>query len=301
MTGRLGRSASSRSPGTSTTPALMASNGERARRASPRTAISPESGLRRPARHSNSASWPWPSSAATPRTSPSRRSKLTPLRTPSSVRSATASAGVELAGTRPARLRGRLRARHGLLDVLGRGPEHGFDDATAAGHSWVEPLDRHAVAQDRRAVADGDHLGQAVRDEQRRTPLLAVGAHDAEDALGQVGRQRGRELVEDQQLGIARQRDGEVEHAHGGQRQQRDLLGEVGRDAELIEPAPHGVDRCARQAQVLGDRQIGHQRGVLEDRRDADAPRRRRRGDPDRGAVKGDASVVGARRRRSAS
>ena len=57
----------------------MASAGCRNETGAPSTSSSPPSGRRDPARMSNSSSWPWPSRAASPRTSPARSSKVASL------------------------------------------------------------------------------------------------------------------------------------------------------------------------------------------------------------------------------
>ena len=93
-----GSRAITRSAGTSTTPARMASAGRWATSGTSPTRIAPLLGRRRPARQSKSASWPWPSSAAIPNTSPRCRSNDTPSSWPDTARSRTASTGVVCAG-----------------------------------------------------------------------------------------------------------------------------------------------------------------------------------------------------------
>ena len=61
-----------------------------------------------------------------------------------------------------------------------------------------ERPDVTAVPQHRRAVADRDHLGQPVRDEEDRATTLAPVPHHREHALGEIGRQRRGDLVEQQ-------------------------------------------------------------------------------------------------------
>ena len=102
--------------------------------------------------------------------------------------------------------------------------------------------DGGAVAQDRRAVARRDHLGEAVRDEEDRAAPFALRAHDREDALGEVGRQRGGDLVEQQQLRLARERAREVDHALHRQRHVAGQLREVDVEVHLAQ----AVARTAR-------------------------------------------------------
>ena len=73
-------------------------------------------------------------------------------------------------------------------------------------------------------------------------PRLAPLAHHREDALGEVGRQRGGDLVEQQQLRIARERAREVDHPQQRQRQVAGQLGEVDVEVHRAQLSPHGVD-----------------------------------------------------------
>ena len=110
-------------------------------------------------------------------------------------------------------------------------------------------------------------------------PRSFCAAHHVEDALGEVGRQRRRDLVEDQQLRVARERPREVEHPQQRQRQVERLLGEVDVEVEVVQVPPDRVDRRAGEAEVLLDRQVGDERRILEDGREPDPRRLRGRGD----------------------
>ena len=77
---RCGINADLRSPGTYEIPNLIASAGCLKTTFLPLTRISPESGFACPAKISNKKSWPWPSSAATPSTSPRLISNETSVR-----------------------------------------------------------------------------------------------------------------------------------------------------------------------------------------------------------------------------
>ena len=112
------RRASARSAGTYTTPALMASAGCRNETGAPLTRTSPESGRRAPARMSNSSSWPCPSRAATPRTSPARSSKETSCSRPPTASSRAASRGVVAAIGAPPPARAAICAS----DLAARSP-----------------------------------------------------------------------------------------------------------------------------------------------------------------------------------
>ena len=79
--------------------------------------------------------------------------------------------------------------------------------SSAASVSAAAQVARHeAVAQDRDAVRDGQHLVQLVADEDRRPARGAQLADDPEQPSGLLGRQDGGRLVEDQDAGAAVQR-----------------------------------------------------------------------------------------------
>ena len=92
-TERCGSSARSRSAGTSTSPARIASYGCRALSARPPMRIWPESGVSSPESTSNSSSWPCPSSAAMPRISPERSVNETSCTCPADRDSTSSAAG----------------------------------------------------------------------------------------------------------------------------------------------------------------------------------------------------------------
>ena len=79
----------------------------------------------------------------------------------------------------------RLTARL-LIDVL---------DAVAP--------DRAPVAQDGHAVGERPHLVHAVRDHDHRRALVAHAAHELEEAVDLGRAERGRRLVQDQDLRVA--------------------------------------------------------------------------------------------------
>ena len=102
---------------------------------------------------SNSSSWPWPSRATTPRTSPGTSSNETSssfVREPagSCARDARRAALGRRAGAAGA---GRAAAAHVLVDVA----EHQRDDPLLRARVDVDDADRLAFAQDRGAVAHG--------------------------------------------------------------------------------------------------------------------------------------------------
>ena len=106
-------------------------------------------------------------------------------------------------------------------------------------------------------------------------PGLALAAHHVEHALGEVGRQRGGHLVEQQHVGLDRQRARQVEHAQHGERNVARGR-RAGRDRERRARAPsRGTARpaCAVRRRLDGDVEIGDQRRLLVDRDQAGAAR----------------------------
>ena len=73
------------------------------------------------------------------------------------------------------------------------------------------------------------------------------------------------DLVEDQQLRVAGERARQVDHAQQRQRHVDRLLAEVDLQVELAQLPPHLGDGVPCQAHVLRDRQVGHERRILED------------------------------------
>ena len=108
-------------------------------------------------------------------------------------------------------------AARGLFD---RCAEHQLDDRLLGARRHVDDADGLAVAQHGGAVAQRRDFHEAVRDEDDRAAGLALAAHDVEHPLGEVGRQRGGHLVEQQDVGLDRQRARQVEDA---QHRQRDV------------------------------------------------------------------------------
>ena len=192
------------------------------------------SGRSAPARMSNSSSWPWPSSATTPRTSPAIQVERDVVELGPECRFCARMRGTRVAAPRASAARSPVvRSRHALDDVA----EHERDDPLLRALGDVDDADRLAFAQDGRPVADGGDLDQAVRDEDDRAVRAALTPDDLEDAFGQVGRQRGGHLVEHQDVGSmasARARSMTRSVASGSRRAVRRQV--ESRDPELAEP-----------------------------------------------------------------
>ena len=104
-----------------------------------------------------------------------------------------------------------------------------------------------------------------MADEQHRPPPLPPASHHREHHLRQVGRQRGGDLVEQQDQRIERDRPGQVDHPQERQRDVTDLLVEVeSGQTHPLQLGLHGVYVGTGQPQVLAYGQVGDQRRVLE-------------------------------------
>ena len=128
--------------------------------------------------------------------------------------------------------------------------------------------DLPAVAQDGDAIADLGDLLEPVRDVDDRPALGLERADDLEQPAGlAVGQRRGR-LVHDHDLGVERQRLGDLDHLslRDAQLLDRRLRVEIETDARervtahragstRVDGAPRG-ERLASQEQILGDVQV---------------------------------------------
>ena len=116
-----------------------------------------------------------------------------------------------------------------------------------------------------------------MRDEENAAPALAPVAHHGEHPLRKIGRQCRRDLVEDQELRVLGEGSGEIEHPERRERKVVDELSEIELQPHRREVRADRVDRRTCQAQVPGDREIGHERRVLEHRREPEPRRLSRR------------------------
>ena len=275
--GRCGSSASTRSAGTSTTPARIASYGVRGRE---RLAGDDDLAARRLALAGEAVEQLRPG----PGLRAPRRRAISPARssneTPSGVVADDEAADLELRPASPRRRLGGARAAASIASAsCGRASSPSisstiFSSSPACGTSvpTVRPS-RSTVARSQVAVTSASRWVMKRTERPRVAPL----AHDREHLLGEVRRQRGGDLVEQQQLRVARERAREVEHPQRGQRQVAGHLARGRRSSSIrVEPLAHGAESARGQAQVLGDRQVRQQRRILEDGREADARARAR-------------------------
>ena len=161
-------------------------------------------------------------------------------------------------------------------------PDHVADDVGLGQPRGVEAGgDGAAFTQDGDAVGDGEHLLQPVRDKDQRMALLAQPREDVEQPVHLRRRQRGRGFVKDHQIGVKRQRLGDLDQLalRGGEaphlliQRQRMVAPQPGKD--VTGAAAHvGKGQAARTAQfgqedVFQHRQIGREAGFLRHQRDA--------------------------------
>ncbi len=141
--------------------------------------------------------------------------------------------------------------------------------------------DVRAVAHDRDDVAEIEDLVEPVRDEQERAALVAKAPRDGEQPVDLDARQRGRRLIHDQHASVERDRLRDLDDLLVGD---REALGRtVGIDAHAepeeerlhltahrpaVDPA-EASDGLPAHEDVLRDRQVGEERGLLVDDGDA--------------------------------
>ena len=261
-------SASARSAATYTRPARIASAGmAEAETGLPSTATSPLVGRSAPARMSNNSSWPWPSSATTP-------SDLARVELEGRV----AAAACRRSGSRALDARRLLaplaasRPRAALRSSADDLAEHQLDDpvlgpAVTSTTPTVSPL-RRTVARSQIAAISIMRCEMKMTD---RSPSRWL--DDLEHALGQVRRQGGRDLVEQQDVGLDGERAGQVDDPERRQRQAPRKARQIEvPQAQLIQPVAERVERRLGQAQVVPDVEIRDDRRLLVDGDEAVAP-----------------------------
>ena len=179
--------------------------------------------------------------------------------------------------------------QHGIADLCVQLGEELID--VAANHVAHElhfrgPLQvarRHvgAVAHDRHVVAQIKDFLHPVRDEHEGSTLVAQRTRNGEEALDLVPRQGGRRLIHDEDLRVQRDRFRDFDDLLVRDRQTisqlRGVDGHFETVEELLRVAPHGrvIDEAeaspglSAHVDVLSNRQVGKQRGLLVDHRDS--------------------------------
>jgi hypothetical protein len=138
-----------------------------------------------------------------------------------------------------------------------------------------------AVAHDGDAVAEAEDLVEAVGDEEDAAAGVPQAAGDGEQPLHLDTAECRRGLVHDQHAGVEGDGLGDLDDLLVGDGESLRHAVRIDRDAELVEQllgAPAHLDaadqaepalRLASDEDVLGHREVGEQRGLLVDDRDA--------------------------------
>ena len=166
---------------------------------------------------------------------------------------------------------------------------HHRDDVVGRRGLCVDRAHRLAVAQHGDAIADGEDLVHAMRDVDARGAVVAQTAQPLHQAIGLLASERRGGLVEDEDLGVLRERaddlddllQADAEDPDGGRRidvalhaELREQLARVRLDGVVVdeaEEAPEGVSIPSFPAQdeVRRDRELRHQHELLVHDRDA--------------------------------
>ena len=267
-------SASARSPGTSVSPAAMASAGCANSRGLPvdldrrrgRAAGTPPAPRKaRPA--------PAPPAPRPPAPRPACRSKDT------SVELVPVAQAPDRQPRRAARGAGRRAPRRGRRRCATAPSIISTICSSIPGTIGTDPH-RHPVAQHRRAVADLRDLGEAVRDVDDRPVPRPPAPAPPGSRSHEVRRQGRRHLVQQQHIRLDRQRPRKIEDAQRGQRQvprSRPPAAGPGRPSSSTQSRTASTGVLA-QPQVVAHRQVGDQRRLLIDRDQPRPPRRGGRG-----------------------
>jgi hypothetical protein len=138
-----------------------------------------------------------------------------------------------------------------------------------------------AVAQDGDGVADREDLVEPVGDEEHAGAALLERSDHPEEPLDLVPGERRGGLVHDQHARVEGQRLGDLDDLLVGDAQAADRLLGVELDAEAVHQllhgvveraavdAPHRPERVAAHHHVLRDGEVGEERRLLVDHRDA--------------------------------
>jgi hypothetical protein len=200
----------------------------------------------------------------------------------------------------------RVGGRRRLLGEgeVERAPEHGRDEPFRCLLCGGRALHELAVPQHRDRVGEVDDLAQEVGDVHDRRPALAEPAHQLEQPLRLVRRQRRRGLVHDEEPGVPRDRTEDLDLLLVGDRQvarqapggeldagPRHQLRESPRRRALVEHAEHA--RFDAEEHVLLHGAVGDERRLLGDDRDPVRESVARRAKVDAPAVDDELAAVG--------
>ena len=102
---------------------------------------------------------------------------------------------------------------------LERPPDHERDEAFLRHGGGLERSLADAVAKDGDPIGDAEHLRQPVADVDDADPCAALLEHQLMEPLDVVGPERGRRLIEEQDLRPGEQRLDDLEELSLGERQ----------------------------------------------------------------------------------
>ena len=206
----------------------------------------------------------WP---ARPRISPCRTERLTGSTSPGASRPSTSR-----------RTSPNDAARGGNIASSGP-PEHALDQAVDRQLGDGDRVAALAVAEDRRAVADVEHLAQAVRHVDHALARVGQRADDAVHARDLDVGERRRRLVEDEDARLAGQQPRDLDELALGHRERRDVrarvqvaepyLGQVGPRPLGHPPARPEAAEAPAEEDVLAGRERRHEAQLLLHHRDA--------------------------------
>ncbi len=174
--------------------------------------------------------------------------------------------------------------RHGPLGKHRRelAADHHPDERCAIDVAARAGPDRLAIAEHGDAIGDGEHFVEAVRDVDDAAAVRLEQRDDREQALDFPLGQRRRRLVHDDDLRVGADRLRDLDDLLLGHAQRLDEAGRIDRRANPLEERG-GVPRSSRPIQptprapglerhrdVLGDGEVGKERRLLVDGRDAE-------------------------------
>ena len=237
-----------------------------------------------------------PKSALASVVRPEPRRPATPSTSPRAQREGHALEGARFAQPRDLQQRGRVRRQGGGRRGGHVAPRHG-----AGERGGVElrrrPLGHErAVPQHHDPLADLQHLGELVADEEHRHPVRLEPPDDLQQPAHLALRQRGGGLVHDDEARVGRQRSADRHELLVRDRQRLDPSAERQLDADALQhlgragahAAPAVEARALRplglERDVLGHGEVREEAEVLEDDLDARRARHARR-DPALGAA----------------
>ena len=182
--------------------------------------------------------------------------------------------------------------------------DHLLDQPCLVDAGGVGRVDALAVAENRHAVRDGEHVVEKVGDEDEALARALEAAKHGKETLDLRRRERRGGLVEDDDACPGEKHPAELDQLLQAERQGSDARAGVDIDAEALEmlagdarhlaPAhdAHAVRRLEAEKHVLGDRELGADRQLLVHHADARVARVARRAEVHRPAVEAHGALI---------